>query len=393
VELRLQPRTARGNRVPGFTTTTIHNLRCGRTDEGITMLSGFVRNEHAIIARRVGLVVLAGFFVLAAAPLRAQTALPPVTFGAGLQTSFVHAAPDAGDSTDTFLLSSARLYVNGPVSDTIKFMFNAEYEGATNKIGVLDAVARFEFSPKFNIWAGRFLPPSDRANLYGPYYSHHWAVYSDGIQNGHPFVFQGRDNGVSYWGDFGKVKLSAGAFDGLSATGNNDILGAARVQINFWDPESGYYLNGTYYGGKDLLAVGAAVQAQSGNTATTVDFLLERKVPGGGVVAVESEYANYDKLGGYDSRYASSQGAYVLGSYLFPRTVGIGKFEILGKYAKANFTKAAILEDYDQKTSEFDLNYVIKDFNARVMFFFKNTSFSAVKTSFKQAGVGLQIQV
>ena len=79
-------------------------------------------------------------------------------------------------------------------------------------------MARFEISPKFNIWAGRFLPPSDRANLYGPYYSHHWAVYSDGIQNGHPFVFQGRDNGVAYWGDFGKVKVSAGAFDGQSAT-------------------------------------------------------------------------------------------------------------------------------------------------------------------------------
>jgi hypothetical protein len=357
------------------------------------MLSRFVRNEHAIIVRRVEFVVLAGFFLLAATPLRAQTALPPVTFGAGLQTSFVHAEPDAGDSTDKFLLSSARLYVNGPVTDKIKFMFNAEYDGTSNKIGVLDAVARFEFSPKFNIWAGRFLPPSDRANLYGPYYSHHWAVYSDGIQNGHPFVFQGRDNGVAYWGDFNKVKVSAGAFDGLSATGNDDILGAARVQVDFWDAESGYYLNGTYYGGKDLLAVGAAVQAQSGNTASTVDFLLEKKLPDGGVISVESEYANYDKLGGYDARYASSEGAYLLGSYLFPKVVGIGRFEILGKYAKANFSKSAVEIDYDQQTSEFDLNYVIKEFNARVMFFFKNTKFSAVKEDFKQAGVGLQIQM
>ena len=110
-----------------------------------------------------------------------------------------------------------------------------------------------------------------------PYYAHHWGVYTDGIQNGHPFIFQGRDNGVAYWGDFGKVKVSAGAFDGQSASGNPDILGAARVQIDFWDKENGYYLNGTYYGGKNLLGVGAAIQAQSGNTATTVDFLLEKK--------------------------------------------------------------------------------------------------------------------
>ena len=67
-------------------------------------------------------------------------------------------------------------------------MFNTEYNGATNDIGVIDAVAQISTSPKFNIWMGRFLPPSDRANLYGPYYSNHWAVYTDGIQDGYPFV-------------------------------------------------------------------------------------------------------------------------------------------------------------------------------------------------------------
>jgi hypothetical protein len=348
-----------------------------------------------MLSRRSLTALMAGASVLAAAPLCAQTPLPPVTIGAGLQTSFVHMSPESGDSVDDFLLNSARLYVNGPVTDKIKFMFNTEYDGGSNKIGVLDAVARLEMSPKLNIWAGRFLPPSDRANLYGPYYSHEWAVYTDGIQDGYPFVATGRDNGVAYWGDFGKVKVSAGGFDGQSATGNPDIIGAARVQVDLWDKEAGYYLNGTYYGGKNLLAIGGAVQAQSGNTASSVDFLLEKKLPGGGVVTVESEYANYDSLGGYDSHYASSEGAYVLGSYLFPKPVGMGKFEILGKFAKANFTDglSKLDADYDQKTSEFNFNYIIKEFNARVMFFFKNTDYSAVKSNFKQVGVGLQIQM
>ena len=339
--------------------------------------------------------------LLVGTPLQAQDApLPPITVGAGLQTSFVHTDSDAedSDSTDAFKLDHARLYVNGSVTPTIKFMFNTEYQSATNNVEILDAVARFEMSPKFNIWAGRFLPPSDRANLYGPFYSHHWAVYSDGVQNGHPFISQGRDNGVAYWGDFGKVKVSAGAFDGLSATKTNDnIISAARVQIDFWDAESGYYLNGTYYGDKDLLAVGAAVQAQSDdeatNTATTLDFLLEKKLGDAGVISVESEYANYDGLGGYNADYASSEGGYVLGSYLFPKKVGMGQFEVLVKYAEANFSKSAVLVDYDQKTSEFDVNYVIKQFNARVMFFIKNTNYSAVKTDDMQVGVGLQIQM
>ncbi len=146
-------------------------------------------------------------------------------------------------------------------------------------MNVLDAVARIELNPKFNIWAGRFLPPSDRANLAGPYYNNHWGVYQDGIQNGHPFIFQGRDNGVVYWGDFAKkIKVSVGAFDGQTATGRPEVIGAARVQIDFWDAEEGYYLNSTYYGAKNLLAIAGATQVQSGNTATTVDFLMERKL-------------------------------------------------------------------------------------------------------------------
>jgi len=131
---------------------------------------------------------------------------------------------------------------------------------------------------------------------------------------------------------------------------------------------------------------------QSGATASTADFLLEKKLPNGGVFSIESEYANYNRLGGYDSRYGKSQGAYALASYLFPKTVGIGKFEILGKYAKAQFTHGTTPR-FNQKTSEANFNYVIKQFNARVMSFYKNTKFSAVKTNFWQVGVGLQVQM
>jgi len=283
--------------------------------------------------------------------------------------------------------------VNGPVTDKIKFMFNTEFDGATNKIGVLDAVARFEMNPKFNVWAGRFIAPSDRANLYGPYYSHEWAVYTDGIQDGYPFVATGRDNGVMYWGQFDKLKVSAGLFDGKSATGDPDVLFAARGQVDFWDKEDGYYLNGTYYGDKDLLAIGGAVQAQDGDVAGNVDFLLEKKVGEGGAFSIESQYNAYDGLGGYDGRYSKSHGAYLLGAYLFPK-VGDhpGQFQILGKYAHASFEEG-ITEDFDQDTTEINLNYIIKQHNARVMFFFRNTDFSAVKTDSKAIGVGLQIQM
>jgi hypothetical protein len=358
------------------------------------MTRGRVCNQRGFIVRRCVpvLLFLCGVFVLA--PLsRAQIDLGPVTVGAGMRTSFDHTQPDQGGSTDKFLLDSVRLYVNGSVTDKIKFMFNTEYDQGTNKVGVLDAVARFEFSPEFNIWAGRLLPPSDRANLYGPYYAHQWGVYTDGVQDGYPFVFQGRDNGVVYWGTFAKkVKVSAGAFDGGTATGNSKIIGAARVQIDFWDPEDGYYLNGTYYGDKNLLAIGGATQVQDGHTASTADFLLEKKLPNAGVVSIEAEYSNYNRLGGYDANFAKSQGAYALGSYLFPKQVGIGKFEVLGKFAKADFTHGKN-PSYNQKTTEVNFNYIIKQFKARVMSFFRDTRFDRDRSNFWQAGIGLQLQI
>ena len=342
------------------------------------------------------LLLLLGLLVLAPASRAQLATLGPVTIGAGLQTGYFHTETEDAPTTDQFELDHARIYINGSVTDTIKFMFNTDYDSVTNKIGVLDAVAEFDFAPEFHIWAGRFLEPSDRANLYGPFFANEWSVYNDGVQDGYPFVYQGRDNGIAYWGDFKKVKVSAGAFDGKSATGASDVLAAARVQIDFWDKEDGYYLNGTYYGDKNLLALGGATQYQNGHTASSIDFLLEKKVLNGGAFTIESEWTDYNRLGGYDANYAKSEGEYGLASFLFPKKFNFGKlsgkFQILGKYAKADFTHGTGV-NFDQKTADAELNYVIKQFNARVMSFYEHINYNNVKPDAWQAGLGLQIQM
>ena len=338
-----------------------------------------------------------------AAEVQEPQSLPPISVGGGLQSSFLHHRSNEADASDHLRVNSLRLYLNGAATDTIKFMVNTDIDyggslgapnpGQNTRFKILDAVAQFEMSDTFNVWVGRFLPPSDRANLYGPFYAHHWGVYADGVQDGYPFIFQGRANGAAYWGQFDKVKVSAGAFDGHSTTGISSLIGAGRVQVNFWDQEPGYYLNSTYYGEKNILAIGLAgqTQAESGN-AYSADLLMERKVPGGGAVTLEAEWARYDGLGGYDPRYVMNDGGYLLGAYLFPKRVGPGQFEILGKYARARF-REGVTADYNQKTTEVDLNYIIRQFNARVMIFFKDTSYTAVQTDDFQVGVGLQIQM
>ena len=84
-----------------------------------------------------------------------------------------------------------------------------------------------------------------------------------------------------------------------------------------------------------------------------------------------------------------------MGAFLFPQVIGQGRFQVLGKYAQARFREGItpIDFDYDQKTTELNLNYVIKQFNARLMLFYKDTRFDAVRPDFTQVGVGVQIQM
>ena len=78
----------------------------------------------------------------------------------------------------------------------------------------------------------------------------------------------------------------------------------------------------------------------------------------------------------------------------FPRCQ-VPASEILGKFGKARFREGLTLLDldHDQKTTEVDLNYVLKQFNARLMIFYLDTRFDAVRTNFKKFGVGLQLQM
>jgi hypothetical protein len=349
------------------------------------------------LARSAGLGTLA-LATLVPAVQAADLKLPPISLGAGLRTQFESTNPSGGSNTvNDFTINNARIYIGGSVTEDIKLMFNTDYSSASDNLQIMDAVVRFEFSEVFNIWAGRFLPPSDRANLYGPFYASNWNVYEDGVQDGYPFIVQGRQNGVAYWGQFGIAKVSLGVFDAPSTLGEGEVITAGRVQLDFWDPEGGYYLNGTYYGEKDLLAFGLAGQTSAGNHAYTFDALLEKKLGNGGVVTLESELSRYDGLGGYggtDGSYVDSNGWYALAAYLFPQKVGIGKFQVLGKYGAARFNDSALGgSEYEQTTSEANLNYLIKTFDARLSLFWKRTSLDAGLPDTTQIGVGLQVQI
>jgi hypothetical protein len=390
-------------------TTSISTVRtAGRTNVNAAAGLPHQQGAHAgASAVRLAIMVVLGVTGLtgACAAMADDSSLPPISVGAGMRASFETEKTDGGKSTDDFDLDSMRLYINGSVTNNIKFTFNTEYTGDTggsdeNKIEVLDAIARFEFSDELNIWAGRFLPPSDRANLHGPYYSNEWSSYIDGVQDGYASIAVGRDDGVAYWGQFlnDMISVDAGAFSIPSTFGTANIVWAERLQVDLWDPEKGYYVNGTYYGDKDVLAIAVAGQQLAKKNAEDVDFLMEKKLGDAGMISVQGEFAKYE-FGGYNG--SKSDGGFGLVSYLFPQVIGIGKFEILAKYAKTTYDFEDAEGDYlgsvGQKTDIAELGYIIKGFNARLSLFYNKVQFDANNfadlKSYRLFGVGVQLQM
>jgi len=264
------------------------------------MLSGYKRSlsiASALLLLCVGLPTLA----IAGAKIKVDDTRW-FSIGLGFRSSFVvteDGAPNGTDPSSGVSFDNIRLYTAAKVHENVTLEFNTERSTGNDsldtdhRIRVLDAVAKFSFKG-FDLWAGRFLPPSDRSNLDGPFYLNN---YDFPIVQAYPAIFAGRDNGVAIMKEYagGKFKWSYGLFEGRTNSTNADtnpdqadnLLHAARVTYNFWDPEPGYYTTSSYYGAKDVLAVAFVYQheADGAGTSTTagdftgwnVDVLMEKK--------------------------------------------------------------------------------------------------------------------
>lgn len=335
-----------------------------------------------------------------------------LSVGAGLRASYEF--NDDADKQSDFTLNSARIFTNAQITKVIGFTFNTEIEtdpnGDINDIRMMDALVRLEFSDAFNIYGGRMLAPSDRANLDGPYYLGTWEYPTPSIFN-YPAIFQGRDNGAAAWGYVADKRLyySAGVFEGCSSSdsscANPDAdkpLLAGRLTYNFWDRESGYYTSSDYYGEKEVLAVGLVGQFQSdavtsltGQTADyaafNIDFLMQKRFMGNNVFTLEGAYYFSDTEGVVSANPTSvvdGDGFFVLTSVLIDHKVGIGKFQPVFRYQEYDFDKLqADFKEYSVGT-----NYIIKGHDARLSAIYSQTETENVpgKTDRFVAGVQLQ---
>src|SRR5215468_5927389 len=197
------------------------------------------------------MVLLAGIFSGAAHAAGDKT----LSYGVGLRagagyTAYGSSTPGTTGQPNSVGITTldVRPYISGQVLPFLKFEGNLDLNNSDlGRIHVLDAVAKFEPDELFNVWFGRFLPPSDRANLSGPYYQNAWN-YPTGV-NAYPAIYAGRDEGAAIWGQVGegRFKYQVGTFSGGVLNSADKWRYAGRLTLNLFDPEPGYYNSSTYY--------------------------------------------------------------------------------------------------------------------------------------------------
>ncbi len=367
--------------------------------------------------RFLPVLILTGFFGLLFPFLPAAHAggtikldeVRSLSIGMGLRTSFnmiEDAAPSGEEWSKDFALNSFRFYMGGQLHPLVTFEFDTDY--SAENIRVLDGVLKFGFNDYVNVWVGRFLPPTDRSNLSGPYYLNAWDFPF--VQQ-YPAIFAGRDDGAALWGQIGKgfFKYQVGAFDGMGdASGGpnqkDNLLYAGRLTLNLWDPEPGYYNSSTYYGSMNVLAIGlvAMTQKDAVGTATaagdftgwSVDLLAERNLGAAGVATLEGAYYDYDLDGKTHPTITEGKGYFALASYLLPGKFGgagvQGGLQPMVRYQKFESDAAG---GADPSQIDFGLSYIISGHNARITATYSKADPGAGASKVDSIKLGLQFQI
>lgn len=220
-----------------------------------------------------------------------------VTVGAGFRTAIRFQNPNkASDAKGNELTKlndqyldelNVELRTSGKVTDIIGWTGNFTVDGRTRaqanggpiafQAQALDLIGQLDFMDEFHVWLGRMLTPSDRSNFSGAWFMPAWNYSGvlDGYYGPRGTEEVGRETGATIWGDInkGKFKYYVGILDldsnfgvtskpGAGGMAAQNPLVSARLAYAFVGSEPGFYGSSTYYGGQDIIALGAAFQYQ-----------------------------------------------------------------------------------------------------------------------------------
>ena len=349
--------------------------------------------------------------VAASTPAPADESAKPLDVAVWGRLGNIIATPEGGDA-DAFADAEVNLLLGGRIHKYVGWQadFVATYspaegqkvDGARSTAAILDLIGKFELHDAFNVWFGRMLVPSDRSNFSGAWFMAPWSypgLFTSGPPIGPRQGPFGRNDGATVWGQFGGglLKYYASVFD-LTAGPNTSPLYSSRINLALINPEPGYYHSSTYYGGKDILALGLSAQyKKDGSTAIdpvsmmaltpddytgfSADLLFEKNLGGAGTVDLEGAFYSFN-----GDNEAFDWSYYALASYLLPMEVGIGKLQPLVRFQQAN--PAAGGDKANIITAQ--VGYAIKEYAARLALGYERLDTGPAKTDTFFLGIQLQ---
>jgi hypothetical protein len=222
-----------------------------------------------------------------------------IDLGFRVQTQFIATNDNnggAGESEEKFQVRRARFRLGGSVTEYVKFFMQTDLgsgsedpNGQGTSVQMIDAMVNLHYKNLINVIMGQFMAPAgrqittssgalmaiDRPNITN--YNLTWGLNGKVGFNTGPNFAQGnlnisndvfvRDQGVTLFSSYsfsdtlhGKAYL--GVYDGIDNT-KDELRLTARAQVNFFDPEPGYFNLSTYLGKKKTVGIGASYDYQS----------------------------------------------------------------------------------------------------------------------------------
>jgi hypothetical protein len=316
-----------------------------------------------------------------AMPATRPDVLPPIQVGAWLRTGvrIQDGNPKnlGGEKVDTLY---GELHAGGKIHKNVSVTLNLNADGLHGTAGIEDAIVGFDVAEPFHVWIGQLLVPVDRANAAGPFFMIPWN-YPGFLSVGGTTVVgapaegpNGRNGGAVVWGNFmeGAFKYFVGAFQ--TGTATTSPLFSGRLHLNLVGAEPGFWGNATYFGDKDIVAIGVGGQYQkgSGNADAYAEFnadaLVEYRIGGGAWVTLDGAYYHFSNTNPVKDHF------YVLGA-IASGSLGGGNLQPMVRYQWAKTQSAIGPVQPDTATSAIDvgLSYILKGPALRLMATYQHT--------------------
>ena len=228
--------------------------------------------------------------------------------GFRVQTQFISSTNINADSTDEhgedFNVRRARIWMGGEVTKWVKFFIQAGNnigpgtDNETTDAQIVDALVNFHYYDLVQVIMGEHMAPAGREHLTSSAammaidrpgitgYNLTWGLNGGAVFNTVAFEdgnldLEGdaniRDIGATLFGstsfnEFVHAKYYVGAYNGIQFMNHDEDKErvTARVQLNLFEPEPGYYNLSTYLGEKKTIAIGASIDHQQRIARDTV---------------------------------------------------------------------------------------------------------------------------